>query len=133
MPGYNTQNPPYSVAPGDGPLTPALINSGDVLYQAAPFAGQQFVVTGERPSTGTKLRFRGTFSGAPGAFEVDIQEADADSANNYVSVAGMSATQADGNNQFYIDDIDGAVGPFFRPYVKSLTNNVTLALVVVRA
>lgn len=133
MPAYNTQNPPFSVAPGDGPLTPALINSGDAIYGHAPFAGQQFVLTGERPSPTTRLRFRGTFSGAPGAFEVDIQEADADSANNYVSVAGASATAVDANEQFYIDVIDGAVGPFFRPYVKSLANNVTLTMTVVRA
>jgi hypothetical protein len=133
MPAYNAQSPPFSVAPGDGPLTPPLINSGDPVYANAPFAGQQFVLTGERPSPTTKLRFRGTFSGAPGAFEVDVQEADADSANNYVSIAGASATAVDANNQFYIDVIDGAVGPFFRPYVKSLANNVTLTLVVVRS
>ena len=130
MPAYNAQNPPYAVSPGD--LALQLINSGDVLYQAAPFAGQQFVLSGERPQTGARLRFRGTFSGAPGAFEVDIQEADADSANNYQNVNGASATAVDANNQFYIDIIDGLVGPFVRPYVKSLANNVTLTMTVVR-
>lgn len=130
MPAYNTQNPPNSLAPGDLPLT--LINSGDAaaVIKLGAFAAQQFVVTGERPRTASRLRFRGVFSAAPGAFEVDIQEADADANNNYVSIAGASATAVDANQQFYVDVIDAAVGPFFRPYIKSLANSVTLTLTV---
>lgn len=128
MPQYNAMSA-SGLWPGDSFV---LVNTGDVIQGATPYASQQFALGYKDGQSGARLRFRGSFSGAPGAFEVDIQEADSDVANNYSTVAGATAVAVDANNNFYIDVIDGAVGPFFRANVKSLTNAVTLTMRVVR-
>jgi hypothetical protein len=128
---YGTNTQATSVAPGDGVT---LMNGTETgLSAAVPVATERIVIAPVGHRSGVRLRFRGTFSAAPGAFEVDIQEADADSAINYTNVPGASATAVDSNQQFYINVIDSAEGPFFRANIKTLANNVKLTLVVVDA
>jgi hypothetical protein len=119
----------YNAAPFVPSLEPgapafALIVTADAA--ASGFASQQFALAGAYPRGGARLRFEGVFSAAPGTFEVDVQEAAVDAANNYKTVG--SATVVDANQTFGIDVIDGLVGPFVRVLIKTLTNAVTLKL-----
>lgn len=63
------------------------------------------------------------FSGAPGAFEVDVQHADTDADANYVNVNSVTAVNA--NNACRIE-LPSCWSKFSRLYVKTLTNAVTV-------
>ena len=125
MPAYSNTNPPVSLQPGL-PLN-AIVTADPV---ATGFAGQQAALAPRGGVTGHRVRLEGTFSGAPGTFEVDAQEATIDNPNNY-STVGTGATAVNANNGFSIDLINVIAGQFIRPYVKTLTNSVTLQLTMV--
>jgi hypothetical protein len=114
MPGYNTQNPPYSIFPGD---TQALWNV------ESPTTGQKSQQTCVTGPYGSRLGagFEVAFSANPGAFTIDVQEADTDSDGDYVNVtsagAGTSLVLTDLNANFVgrIDlDPSGYKGKFLR-------------------
>lgn len=120
MPAYGTLTIPTALYPGDSSLS---FNAEAVT---APKAGER-VALGKPYNTG--IVYVGVelhFSGAPGAFEVDLQEADTDTANAYQLVGSISAV--DSNN--YARGDFQVTGLFCRPYVKTLTNavNVTVKL-----
>ncbi len=123
MPAYGTQQVPYSIAPGD---SVQAITASEQVEGATPYAGERVALAG--PLAGRRVRFEIQFGGAPGVFEVDAQEADTDTANAYQTVG--SVTQVNANNWCAIDLVDTISGKFVRPYVKSLANNVTVAVKV---
>lgn len=128
MPAYNNATGVPSIEPGG--FAAQLLDGTDTIYGNTPYAGQEVALAAPVTISGRRLRFEGTFSGPPGAFEVDLQEAATDAATNYKQVVGATVTQADANNTFAVDVIDGMAAQFVRPYVKSLANDVTLELTV---
>jgi hypothetical protein len=84
------------------------------------------------------VRVQGMWTGAPGAFEVDLQNATDDIDSEYImnTVSGatkVTADAADVNaiNTFSVDLIP-SFGPFFRPRILSRANGVGLVLKVTR-
>lgn len=67
------------------------------------------------------------FSGAPGTFEVDLQEADTDADAAYITLpTGGTLTSVNANNIGRFDLIPVA-GHFLRFFMKTLTNSVNVA------
>lgn len=106
---------------GENPAAPQAsiaINVGDYQEQG--------------PAPG--VSFEGFFDGgAPGAFEVDIQEADTDCDNAYITPtnAAYTITAVTANNRFRVDLVPTG-GRFMRALLKTRTNNVTLQLKATR-
>ncbi len=77
------------------------------------------------------VSLEGIFSGAPGTFEVDVQEADTDADAFYITPAAPAYTiTALGNstsNSFRVD-LQPTGGKFMRAKLVSRANNVTLIL-----
>ncbi|MGH9735449.1 MAG: hypothetical protein ACRD8A_12775 [Candidatus Acidiferrales bacterium] len=128
MPAYKTLAIPPSILPGD---SVQLMNGSEpaAALQAGNYATERVALATQNGRSGSFVRVRGTFSGAPGAFSFSMQESETDSTNDFVSI-GTAITAVDSNNQFYADLINAAVGPFLRGFVTSLTNAVTLTLQV---
>lgn len=131
-PRYNTTTPPPALAPGGlvkvwNAETPTTGGSG----AANASASQQVRIT-QNPGASNALAVDGTFSGAPGAFEIDLQVAQVDSDANYVTVGpGGAITAVNSNNSFHLD----------APYVDALyarlllvtrTNSVTVTATIKR-
>jgi hypothetical protein len=83
------------------------------------------------------LSFEATFSGNPGAFDIDLMGANTDNLINYVVLGSISST-----NNGYGTPFTGWVGrydmatnlwpKYVAAYVKSLTNAVNLTLTVTK-
>lgn len=68
----------------------------------------------------------GKFSGAPGAFEVDVQVAAVDSDTNYQTVSNGNVTTVDAtNNTFHLDGTL-VTAKFGRLLIRSRTNAVSI-------
>jgi hypothetical protein len=98
---------------------------------AAPQAGQAFALSGP-VSLNSSLGFAvdGKFSGAPGAFEVDIQGADADADANYQTLAGFNITSVDATNNTFHADCTWNIPKFARVRLLSVTNAVGLVAAI---
>ena len=94
---------------------------------AAPNAGQRFAV-GSVDGVASGLAQIGMevyFSGTPGTFEVDLQEADTDIDGAYQTVAtGVAAA----DTTFYGRADYTVTANFVRAYIKTLTNGVNTAV-----
>lgn len=128
MPAYKTLTIPPSILPGD---SVQLMNGSEVAatLQAGNYATERVALATQNGKSGSFIRMRGTFSGAPGSFSFSPQESETDSNNDFVNI-GTAITAVDSNNQFYVDLIDAMVGPFLRGFLASLANAVTLTLSV---
>jgi hypothetical protein len=78
---------------------------------------------------GTPFSIDGQFSGAPGAFEVDVQVAAKDADTNYQTVSNGNITTVDAtNNTFHLDYSGNA--KFVRLLMRTRTNSVTVTATV---
>lgn len=78
---------------------------------------------------GTPLSIDGKFSGAPGAFEVDVQVAAADADTNYQTCSNCNITTVDTTNNTWHLDYSGNA-KFVRLLMRSRTNSVTVTATV---
>jgi hypothetical protein len=77
------------------------------------------------------LSIDGKFSGAPGAFEVDVQVAEVDSDTNYQTIANGNITTVDTTNfTFHMDAVTSA--RFARLLMRSRTNPVSITATFTR-
>ena len=78
---------------------------------------------------GTPFGIDGKFSGAPGAFEVDVQVAASDSDTSYQTCSNCNITTVDStNNTFHLDYAGTA--KFLRLLMRSRTNSVSITATV---
>lgn len=89
-------------------------------------ASQQVqLINGSISKPGTPLSVDGKFSGAPGAFEVDVQVAATDADTNYQTCSGCNITTVDAtNNTFHLDYSGNA--KYVRLLMRSRTNSVSI-------
>lgn len=128
MPAYKTQFTSF---------TPSL-NPGDALQlwnaeQPAPgngtTAASERVAVAPRPDP-CNLAVDGSFAGAPGAFEIDIEPASTDVELGY-SLGIFKITAVDANNNFHLE-IPNFGDRFVRACLVSRTNPVNVSLTVRR-
>jgi hypothetical protein len=130
MPVYKTQTSyTTSLLPGD---------SFTSFNAEQPTPGNGGASAGERASLSIQkaagpeaIGIDGFFSGAPGAFEIDIQGAEIDADTNYSVVTGGIINAVDANNQFHLD-LPNVIARFVRPNLKTRTNAVNLTLTIRR-
>lgn len=82
------------------------------------------------------LSFELTFSGAPGAFEVDILAANSDVITSYVQIANIKNTSqvgvATGSYTYRYDMASNIWPKYVAAYLKTLTNAVNVTLQVTK-
>lgn len=116
-------NPPtYALCAGDLPFS--LLTSADAL--AANTASIAIAISKKDDSQQGTLSIEGVFSGAPGAFEIDLQTSDTD-ADGLYQQEGAGITTVNGQNAFRGEFLNVAAN-FARVIIKSLANNVTCTL-----
>jgi hypothetical protein len=88
-------------------------------------ASKQCAIPPERYNLQRAVAAFGKFSGAPGAFEIDIQVASIDSDTYYQTIASGNITAVDGTNfTFNFEFVTSQ--PFVRMLMRSRTNSVTI-------
>ena len=121
--------------PGPGPI----LNSGSIITlwsaetptpgNGGTSASQQVALTQNPYKNGSPFSIDGKFSGAPGAFEVDVQIAAVDSDANYQTCSNCNITTVDStNNTFHLDYSGNA--KFVRLLMRSRTNSVSITAMV---
>lgn len=70
-----------------------------------------------------------SFSGAPGAFELDIQHADTDTDGAYVTIASISSVNSGNYGRYELPNISAR---FVRVYMATLTNSVNTTVQISR-
>jgi len=111
MPNYNSQNPPYSIFPGDVALA---------FNAEAPGAGQasqQFAIPGYAgfPENGRTVRWQTIFGSAPSAISVVLQTAMNDVDAQYSTIDTSTATAGEARS------VSGVHANFIRAKVSSIT------------
>jgi hypothetical protein len=137
MPSYGTLGVPNSIAAGD---SVEVVNVNDAVYGSTPFTSERVAISGVYGQSQRGLRIRVIFSGNPGAFEIDPQESDDDTNNAYLQVSSggtalsITAAVAGGSKYYAGLDLTGVVdAKFLRTVVKTLTNNVTVSILISQA
>jgi hypothetical protein len=88
-------------------------------------ASQQIVLFCTANGNACPFGVDGKFSGAPGAFEVDVQVAATDSDTNYQTCSNCNITTVDATNNTFHLDFTG-VARFVRLLMRSRTNSVSV-------
>lgn len=89
-------------------------------------AASQQVELNCTPASGCPFSADGKFSGAPGAFEVDVQVAATDTDTNYQTCASCNITTVDAtNNTFHLDGTL-VTAKYARLLMRSRTNSVSI-------
>ena len=123
MPTYSNTNPPSAIWPGD---------SAQVWNTEQPAAGNGGASASSRLALGMQrgspggFAVTGFFSGAPGAFEIDVQVSDVDSDTQYQTVANGNITSVDSTNQTFHFDGSSVLATFVRLLMRSRTNAVNV-------
>jgi hypothetical protein len=126
MPNYI--NPPTQ--------TPIAISVGEQVVAfnaeqpAVPQASIEFALPPNPRTLGAALSVEVSFSGAPGVFEVDLQEADTDADANFVSNATTITAVNAGN--VGRQDYANITGQFVRILLKTRTNAVNALIKITR-
>lgn len=123
-PAYNAQNPPPSL--GTGNPVNVWVNETPTPGTGTTAASQQLVLNSSGQKNGTPFSVTGKFSGAPGAFEVDIQLAATDSDTNYQTCASCNVTTVDATNNTFRLDFWGGNASFVRLLMRTRTNSVSI-------
>ncbi len=128
QPVYNSAGQPPSIAKGTvfalfSAETPTPGTGTTAASQQVSFATAQGKV-------GTPFSVDGKFSGAPGAFEVDVQVAAVDADTNYQTISGGNITTVDATNFTFHIDCPTVTAKFMRLLVRTRTNSVTLTATV---
>ena len=121
-------------------LAPQTVTSGDVatVWNAETptpgngnaSASQQVALDIKNGRAGSPFSVDGQFSGAPGAFEVDVQVAAKDSDTNYQTCSNCNITTVDSvNNTFHLDAVL-VNAKFARLLMRSRANSVTITATI---
>jgi hypothetical protein len=128
MPVYNATTPAPPANMGQ-PIT--------VWNQETPTPGngttaasQQLTLVSTNGKAGTPFSADGKFSGAPGAFEVDVQVAEQDSDTNYQTVSNGNIATVDATNNTFHFDGTLVNARFVRLLMRSRTNSVTITATI---
>lgn len=124
---YNAQSPPPSLNSGDV----ATVWSAETPTPGAggASASQQVALVIKNGRPGSPFSVDGQFSGAPGAFEVDVQVASTDSDTKYQTVSNGNITSVDSTNNTFHLDYSGTA-KFVRLLMRSRTNSVSITATV---
>jgi len=111
MPNYNTQNPPYSIFPGDVAFA---FNSE---APAAGQASQQFALPSYAgfPENGRTVRWQTIFGTAPSAISVALQSAMVDADAQYSTIDTSTVTAGEARS------VSGVRANFLRAKITSIT------------
>ena len=123
MPSYSNALPPSAIWPGDF----AQVWNGE---QPAPgnggAAASQRVALGSPGGSPGGFSVTGFFSGAPGAFEIDVQVSDVDADAQFQTCANGNITSVDATNQTFHFDGSTVLPTFVRLLMRSRTNAVNI-------
>lgn len=127
MPGY----------PGNGQAKLLNTNAQVMLWSNETIGGEKASIAVElsRPTSmyyPWGASFELWFSGDPGAFEVDIQTADVDADSHYCTINSWINDASLNANFVGRIELPNFWARYVRAYVESLTNNVTVSLLVTR-
>jgi hypothetical protein len=111
MPNYNTQNPPYSIFPGDVAL------AFNAESPSAGQASQQFALPSYAgfPENGRTIRWQTLYSSSPSAINVTLQTSMVDIDAQYQTVDTSTATGGEART------VTGVRANFIRARVSSIT------------
>ena len=84
-------------------------------------------------ASGTPFSVDGKFSGAPAAFEIDVQVAATDSDTNYQTVSGGIINTVDTTNQTFHFDYPTVNARFVRLLMRTRTNSVSITATITGA
>ena len=123
MAAYNANTALYSIAPGDSIQVwsaeqPAAGSGGASASQQIAAVYAQGLANG--------ISFKGFFSAAPGAFEIDVQASDVDSDAQYQTLPNGNITTVDSTNQTFLFEDPNANHKFYRALMRSRTNAVNV-------
>ncbi len=120
----------------NGLSTPPLLTPGDtfiVWNTDTPTAGtgttaasQQVVLQPGRGDGVAPFSVDAKFSGAPGAFEVDVQVAATDTDANYQTCSNCNVTTVDATNNTFTVQVPGNMSKFVRLLMRTRTNSVSI-------
>ncbi|MGH7837579.1 MAG: hypothetical protein ACREQC_07095 [Candidatus Binataceae bacterium] len=120
MPNYNTQNPPYSIFPGDVAL------AFNAEAPAAGQASQQFALPSYAgfPENGRTLRWQTSFTAAPTSINVVLQTALSDADAQYQTIDTSTATGGEARS------VSGVRANFVRAKVTSISGGAGVTVQV---
>ena len=136
MPPYATATAiPVSLTPGDTGISigvytpgypPTIAAEASTVYPSGT-AGDRMALTQNQDGSARQVSAEVSFSATPGAFEIDIQEADTDIAGAYNNLAAggtmTTASQGSGTGLFYARTEATVKAKFVRLVVKTQTAN----------
>jgi hypothetical protein len=123
MPAYSNTLPPTAIWPGD---------FAQVWSAEQPAPGNGGASASQRLALGSKeggpggFSATGFFSGAPGAFEIDVQVSDVDADAQFQTCANGNITSVDATNQTFHFDGSTVLTTFVRLLMRSRTNAVNI-------
>src|SRR5580704_19134188 len=123
MPAYTNTTPPSAIWPGD---------SAQVWNADQPAAGSGGASASSRLALGMQrgspggFSVTGFFSGAPGAFEIDVQVSDVDADAQFQTCANGNITSVDATNQTFHFDGSTVLDTFVRLLMRSRANAVNI-------
>ena len=122
MPSYRNALPPTAIWPGD---------SAQVWNAEQPTPGNGGGSASTQLALGTSgtpggFSVTGFFSGAPGAFEIDVQVSDVDADSQYQTCANGNITSVDATNNTFHFDGSTVLATFVRLLLRSRTNAVNV-------
>ena len=123
MPAYTNTTPPNAIWPGD---TQQVWSAEQPSPGNGNAAASQRVAIGTQGGTPGGFSVTGFFSGAPGAFEVDVQVSDVDSDTQYQTCANGNITSVDGTNNTFHFDGSTVLTSFVRLLLRSRANAVAI-------
>ncbi len=116
--------------------TPPIISDANLTLETVAAGTASIplcIASGEPSNSPPMITVELRFSGAPGAFELDVQEADTDADGFYVtpSAVAYQVTAVDANQVARVD-LSPTGGKFLRVLMKTLTNAVNTSVKVSR-
>ena len=123
MPAYTAGASLLSIAPGDSIQVWAA--EQPVAGSGGASASQQIAAVYAQ-GIGTGISFKGFFSAAPGAFEIDVQASDVDADTQYQTLPNGNITTVDSTNQTFLFEDANANHKFYRALMRSRANAVNV-------
>lgn len=123
MPPYNANPALYSIAPGD---SIQVWNAEQPAPGNGLAAASQQIAAIYAQGLGTGISFKGFFSAAPGAFEIDVQASDVDADAQYQTLPNGNIVSVDAVNQTFLYEDMTANHKFYRALMRTRTNAVNV-------
>ena|SRR5580765_4679395 len=129
MSAYGTRVVPFSIGPGE---SLQLWNAEQPAIGAGGPSASERVALGWQIGAQAGFSVTGFFSGAPGAFEIDVQVSDVDVDAQYQTCANGNITSVDATNQTFHFDGSSVSAQFVRLLMRSRANAVNVTADVKR-